>query len=141
MFKYIIAALIGILLYQILVTIVYAATRKENSALTVAIFVPFCIFRGICDGIITPIYLNWCKKNLKKYRFCFKDAEGRTHSSIHTWYATDKAITNFTFDESKDYFIKKISDGQSIKEIPYKNEIYKGQKVFKGFDVNLFEKR
>lgn len=139
MFKYIIAAIIGILLYQILVTIVYAVTRKESSALTIAIAIPYGFVRGICDGIVNPIYLNWCRKNLKKYRFCFKDSEGKVHSSIHTWYATDKAIANFTFDESKDYFIKLVSTCSDLKKVPYKEDIYNNKAIFKGFETKLFK--
>ena len=139
MFTYVLIAFIAIVLYQILITVFYAITKSEEKALTLSIIIPYGFYRGICNGIIGPIYLNWCKKNLKKYRCCFKDANGDIGTSIQAWYATDKTVSKFTQDESKDYFIRQISDCSDIKDIPEKGEVYRGQAVFKGFDMKLFE--
>lgn len=140
MIKYIIAGIIGIVIYQIIATIIYVATKENDEILSiVAMLVPYGVFIATAP-IIRKIYLMWCKKHLNGYRFCDVDKDGKTHRSISLWFATDKAVANLTQDETQPYFITKEVEGKHLKKIPYKDEIYRGQDSFQGRKISNFLK-
>lgn len=139
MLEYIIVGLIAIILYQIISTIVYIATKENEDVLSVmAMLVPFSVWNYILRPIIYKIALSWCRKNLNAYRFYWRKGDKIEDRALSNWYATDKNVKNLIQDETKPYFIKKVSDCKNIKSIPYKQDVYKGQPNFKGWDMNKF---
>lgn len=85
------------------------------------------------------IALSWCHKNLNAYCFYRKTEDEFEHQSFSRWYATNRNVKGLTQDETKPYFIKKVSDCKNIKTTPYKQDIYKGQPKFKGWDMSKFK--
>ena len=139
MINYIIAGLIGIILYQTISMIVYIITKENEYVLSVmATLVPFSVWNYILRPIIYKIALSWCRKNLNAYRFYWRKGDKIEDGALSKWYATDKNVKNLIQDETKPYFIKKVSDCKNIKSIPYKQDVYKGQPNFKGWDMNKF---
>ena len=110
MINYIIAGLIGIILYQTISMIVYIITKENDDVLSVmAMIIPFSVWY-IVRPIIHSIALSWCRKNLNAYCFYQKPADGIEHCSSPKWYATNRNVKGLTQDETKPYFIKKVSD-------------------------------
>ena len=139
-FNYIIAGLIGIIIYQIVAMVVYVATNEDDNIMSImGMLVPYGIWCCIVP-IIRKVYLLWCKKNLKGYRFCWRKEDGTIDGDLHTFYATDKMVKSFSQDEKNCYFIKMVSTGKSFKSWPYKDDIYKGQSHFRGWDMSKFKK-
>lgn len=138
MINYIIAGIIGIVIYQIICMIVYIATKENDDVMsTMAMLIPFVVWSGIA-AIMRKIVLIWCRKNLNVYRCCWIKNDG-TIGEDAKWYATNKAVANLTQDETQTYFIKKVSDCKNLKSIPYKSDIYKGQSSFGLWDMNKFK--
>lgn len=140
MINYIIAGMIGIVIYQIIAMIVYIITNENDNIMSImGMLVPYAVWCCIAP-IIRKVYLIWCRRNLNGYRFCWVKEDGTIAGDIQTFYATDKVMKNFTQDENSRYFIKMVSTGKSFKSWPYKRDIYKGQPHFKGWDMSKFKK-
>jgi len=139
MINYIIAGLIGIILYQTISMIVYIITKENDDVLSVMVMIiPFSVWY-IVRPIIHSIALSWCRKNLNAYCFYQKTEDGIEHCSSPKWYATNRNVKGLTQDETKPYFIKKVSDCKNIKSTPHKQDMYKGQPKFKGWDMSKFK--
>lgn len=98
---------------------------------------------AVIGRIYRYLYFQWCKRNLNGYRFYFKrEINGKVCDDCSTliFYATNKAIANLNTDENAKYFIKKVSEGCNWKSAPHKEEIYKGQQNFKGWDIKKYMK-
>lgn len=139
MINYIIAGIIGIIIYQIICMIVYIATSENDDVMSVmAMLIPYVVWQYGIAPIMRKIVLIWCRRNLNIYRCCWIKDDG-TVGQDRKWYATNKAVSNLTQDETKTYFIKKVSDCKNLKSIPYKGDIYKGQSSFGFWDMNRFK--
>ena len=103
-----------------------------------AMLIPYVVWQYGIATIMRKIVLIWCRRNLNIYRCCWIKDDG-TVGQDRKWYATNKAVSNLTQDETKTYFIKKVSDCKNLKSIPYKSDIYKGQSSFGFWDMNRFK--
>lgn len=139
MINYILAGLIGIVIYQLVCMIVYVVTNENDNVMaTMGIFVPFCIWNYCIGPIVAKIWLAWCQRHLNAYRCYYYTSKGELDCYFHAFYATDKAVAGLIQDETQPYFVKKVAEGKELKSIPYKHDIYKGQSKFKGWDMDKF---
>lgn len=141
MITYIIAGIIGILIWQVIICI-FDYFFDEDIALTFAICIPYFIFKSICYIVCYPI-LFWCRRHLYRYCLCYKvyfQGSILTDEGNVIFFATKKMVENLSFDNTKDDYVKFIGNCANIKRIPYGYEIYKGQDTYQGWDMNLFRK-
>lgn len=148
MTSYIIAGIIGVLIWQMIIIIVYGIIEllkgdSDELALKFAIFVPYFIFnvlKGI-DYILGYFLLLWFRKHFCKYDLCYKVYFRNTLVERNvTFFATKKMVKNLSFDDTKDHYVKFIDDCAKLKRIPHGCEIYKGQDTYRDLDMNLFRK-
>ena len=139
MIGYIIAGLIGIVIYQFVCMIVYVVTNEDDNVMTImGMFIPFCVWNYCIGPIVVKIYLVWCRRHLNVYRCYYRTSKGELDWHFHPLYATDKVVAKLIQDETQPYFVKKVAEGRELKSIPYKGDIYKGQPKFKGWDMDKF---
>lgn len=132
--NYIIAGLIGIVMWQIIGLIVYEASgEKEEILAWVILFVPVIICNGL-GYIYRKLYFVWCKNKLNGY-ILYCNGVGVFLSQI---YMTDKEAEKLYHESESNYYIKKYSEGRTWKSAPYKGDIYKGQEKFRGIDMKKF---
>lgn len=132
--NYIIAALIGIVVWQIIGLIVYEASgEKEEVFAWVILFIPVIICNGL-GYIYRKLYFVWCKNNLNGYiLYC-----NGVRVFLSQVYMTDKEAEKLYHEGENNYYIKKYSEGHIWKSAPHKGEIYKGQEKFRGLDMKKF---
>ena len=139
--NYVIAAIIGIVIYQLIVALVAVVTNYDEDAILFAgALVPVVVVNFIATPIIRAIWLMWAKKHLNGYRAHYYRDSGKLDGFIQGFYATDKMAARLNQDESKKYFVKKVKDGKDLTEPPRFKEVYRGQKTVRGLDMTLFEK-
>ena len=139
MINYIIAGLIGIVIYQLVCMIVYITTNENDNVMGImGMLIPFCIWNYCIGPIVAKIWLAWCRRHLNAYRCYYRTSKGELDWYFHAFYATDKAVVGLIQDETQSHFVKKVADGRELKSIPYKGDIYKGQAKFKGWDMDKF---
>lgn len=146
--SYIITGLISILIWQVIAIILWGIIElfnkndpqeSEEFALRFAICIPYFILKGI-DSIGYHLILSWCKKHLCKYCLI-----GKVYWKDHTFtkevkfFATKQKVKTLSFDDTKDYHVKFISDCTNIEGVPYGYKIYNGQKIFENWDMSLFK--
>lgn len=153
---YIIAGIIGILIWQVITIIFYGVAKllserflqePEDSALKFAICVPYFILTSI-DHIIgkclTLLLISWCRKNLYRYCLCSKVHLQGSESEFITknvrFFATKKMVEKLSFDNTRNDYVEFISDCTNMEGVPYGYYIYRGQDTFHGKDMNLFRK-
>lgn len=133
--NYIVAALIGIVVWQIIGLILYEASgEKEEILASVILFIPVIICNGICY-IYRKLYFVWCKNNLNGY-ILYCNGVGLS-SQV---YMTDKEAEKLYHEGESSYYIKKYSEGYTWKSAPYKGDIYKGQEQFRGLSMEKFRR-
>lgn len=133
MINYIIAALIGIVVWQIIGLIVYEASGEKEEVLAwVILFIPVIICNGL-GYIYRKLYFAWCKNNLNGYILYCNGV-----SVFSQVYMTDKEAEKLYHEGENNYYIKKYSEGHNWKSAPYKGDIYKGQERFRGIDMKKF---
>lgn len=131
--NYIIAALIGIVVWQIIGLIVYEASGEKEEVLAwVILFIPVIICNGL-GYIYRKLYFAWCKNNLNGYILYCNGV-----SVFSQVYMTDKEAEKLYHEGESESYIKKVSEGRNWKSAPYKGDIYKGQERFRGFDMKKF---
>ena len=141
MIKYILAGVIGIVIYQLVCMIVYVATNEDDNIMAImGMFIPFCVWNYCIGPIVVKIYFAWCKRYLNVYRCYYRTSKGELDCYFYPLYATDKMVARLVQDETQSYFVKKVADGRELKSIPHKQDIYKGQDKFKGWDMDKFMK-
>ncbi len=149
MTSYIIAGIIGILIWQVIIIIVYGIIEllkgdPDELALKFAIFVPYFIFKVLkgIDYILGYFLLLWFRKHFCKYGLRYKVYfQGGTLAERNvTFFATKKMVENLSFDDTKDHYVKFIDDCTKLKRIPHGYEIYEGQDTYQDWDMNLFRK-
>ena len=139
--KYIIAGVIGIVMYQLICMIVYVITNEDDNVMaTMGTFIPLCMWNYCIGPIAAKIYLAWCRKHLNVYRCYYRTSKGELDCHLHPLYTTNKVAANLIQDETQPYFVKKVAEGRELNSIPYKGDIYKGQSEFKGWDMAKFKK-
>jgi hypothetical protein len=139
MIGYIIAGLIGIVIYQLVCMIVYVATNEDDNVMAImGMFIPFCVWNYCIGPVVAKIYFAWCRRHLNVYRCYYRTSKGELDCHFHPLYATDKVVAKLIQDETQPYFVKKVAEGKELKSIPYKHDIYKGQPKFKGWDMDKF---
>ena len=137
---YIIARIIGIIIYQIIFMIVYIATKENDNVMSImGMLVPFAIWNYLMRPIIYQIVLAYYRRNYNCYRFCFTKQDGTKDKSLGIFYANTKNIKNLSQNENNEYYVELVKRGKDIKSVPYGCEIYKGQEKFKGWEMNLFK--
>lgn len=139
MINYILAGLIGIVIYQLVCMIVYVVTNENDNVMAImGMLIPFCVWNYCIGPIVAKIYLAWCRRHLNAYRCYYRTSKGELDGYFHVLYATDKAVANLIQDETQPYFVKKVAEGKELKSTPYKGDIYKGQSKFKGYEMDKF---
>ena len=141
MINYILAGLIGIVIYQLVCMIVYAVTNENDNVMAImGMLIPFCVWNYCIGPIAAKIYLVWCRKHLNVYRCYYRTSKGELDCHLHPLYATNKVAANLIQDDTQSYFVKKVAEGRELNSIPYKGDIYKGQPKFKGLDMTKFKR-
>lgn len=139
--NYIIAGLIGIIIYQIICMIVYIATNENDTVMSImGILIPFAVWNYLMRPVICKIVLTYYRKNYNCYRFCYTKLDGTKDKSLGTFYAHAKIVKYFSQNENDEYYIELVRSGKDFKSVPYGCEIYKGQESFKGWNMSLFRK-
>lgn len=132
--NYIISTVIGIIVWQVICTIVYLLSKENDEVLVwTALLVPAAII-SFFGWIYRKIRFAWCKNNLNGY-ILYCNGVGMFQA-----YMTDKEAENLYHEGENNYYIKKFSEGSNWKSAPYKGEIYKGQENFRGLDMKKFLK-
>ena len=138
--NYVITAIVGILIYQVITLIVFIITKEDEYAVVVtSMLVPFGLWKFVIAPIVSALWLAWCRKYLNQSRLYWHRTDGTIDGELDAFYATDKAVAGLTQDESQRYFIKKTKEGKDFKSAPFASKIYKGQQNFKGWDMNKFK--
>ena len=139
--NYIIASIVGIIIYQIICMVVYIATNEDDNIMAImGMLVPFAIWNYLIRPIIYKTVLIYYRKNYNCYRFCYTRIDGAKDKSLSVFYAKPKDLKEFSQNENDEYYIELIRNGKEFKSVPYKSEIYKGQETFEGWNMNLFKK-
>lgn len=139
--NYIIAGVIGIIIYQIICMLVYIFTNEDDNVMSImGMLIPFAIWNYLIRPIIYKIVLTYYRKNYNCYRFCYTQIDGTKDKCLGTFYANIKNIKDFSQNENDKYYIELIRNGNDFKSVPYKSDVYKGQENFKGWEMNLFKK-
>lgn len=132
--NYIISAVIGIIAWQVICTIVYLLSKENDEVLVwTALLVPVTII-SFFGWIYSKIRFVWCKKNLNGY-ILYSNGVGMFQA-----YMTDKEAEKLYHEGESEFYIKKFSEGRNWKSAPYKGEIYKGQEEFHGLGMKKFLK-
>lgn len=125
----------GILFWQLVFTIIDIIT-DENKQIIIPVGAGFWVLLIWASGnVYKYIRFEYLKRNYNGYRFgCGKKVYGELI------YIHNKDIEKFNFDDTKDYYLVKFSNGSTWKSAPYESEIYKNQKYYYGWDLDLFKK-
>jgi hypothetical protein len=139
--NYVIAAIVGIIIYQVIVMIVYAASNENDEiAITTAILLPLGLWNYIIIPIVRKIWFAWSKKHLNGYQCYCRDENGEARVAYWDIFcATDKHAAELVQDETQPYFVKKVRDGKDFKSAPNTRIVYKGQDDFLGWDMSQFK--
>ena len=138
--NYIIAGIIGIIIYQIICMIVYIITNEDDNVMSVmGMAIPFAIWNYLMRPIIYQIVLAYYRRNYNCYRFCYTKQDGTKNKTLSIFYANAKNIKDLSQNENDKYYVELVKNGEDFKSIPYGCEIYKGQEKFKGWETNLFK--
>lgn len=140
--NYIIAGIVGIVVYQIICMLVYIFTNENDDVMsTMGMLIPFAIWNYAIRPIIYKLVLSYYRKNYNCYRFCHTRIDGAKDKSLGVFYANIKNIKDFSQDENDKYYIELVKSGKDFKSVPCKGDIvYKGQEKFKGWDMNVFKR-
>jgi hypothetical protein len=130
--NYIIAGLIGILVWQIIGIIIYEASGENDDVFVFVLCVPVFIL-NIIGWCYKELYFAWCKNNLNGYILYCNGV-----SVFSQVYMTDREAEKLYHEGESNYYIKKYSEGHTWKSAPYKGEIYKGQEQFRGLNMKKF---
>lgn len=140
--NYIVASIIGIIIYQIVCMIVYIVTKENDNVMSImGMLIPFVIWNYLMRPIIYQIVLAYYRRNYNCYRFCFTKQDGTKDKTLGIFYANAKNIKDISQNEKDKYYVELIRNGKDFKSIPYKSDVYKNQERFKGLDMNLFKNR
>ena len=138
--NYIVASIIGIIIYQIICMIVYIATKENDNVMSVmGMLIPFAIWNYFMRPIIYQIVLIYCRKNYNCYRFCIIQTDGTIGRDMGIFYLNTKDIKTFSQNANDKYHIELVTNGKDFKSVPYKNDVYKGQEYFKGWEMSRFK--
>ena len=139
--NYIIAGIIGIIIYQIICMLVYIFTNEDDNVMSImGMLIPFAIWNYLIRPVIYKIVLTYYRKNYNGYRFCYTKTDGTKDEFLGTFYSNMKNIKDFSQNENDKYYIELIRNGKDFKSGPYKGDIYKRQEYFKGWEMKLFKK-
>ena len=140
--NYIIAGIIGIVIYQIICMIVYIITNEDDNVMSImGILVPFVIWSCAIRPIVYNLVLSYYRKNYNCYRFCYTTQNGTKDKTLGIFYANAKNMKDISQNEKDKYYVELVKNGKNFKSIPYKGDVYKNQERFKGLDMNLFKNR
>lgn len=136
MINYFGVAFLGIVIWQIICTIIYYVSKyNDEITMRVVLFVPVIIISFV-NMIYFKARFSWCKKYLNSYMLhCPTNGKDVGYIVIQM---TDKWANKMYRKGENGYYIEKITDGSMFKSAPNKADIYKGQARFKGFDMENF---
>lgn len=132
--NYIVGAAIGILAWQIISFIIYEISKENEDVLELCTLGLVAFPLGFANWIYRVIRFKWCKMYLNGYRFFINE----TGSCVY--YMTDKQAKKLYSKGENDHYIVKCSEGRNWKSPPHKSEIYRGQEVFHGIDMEKYWK-
>lgn len=112
--------LYGILIWQFVVFVCVAIWDTDDKTIYISACIPFIIWWLIVKKIVLPIYIRYIKSHYNGYKFYHNKDCG---SNII--YMTSKTASKFNQDETKEYYVKLVSEGKDWKSIPVSREIYK----------------
>ena len=140
MLYYILAGIMGIIVYQFICMLVYIFTNENDDIMAImGMLVPFAIWNYLFRPVMYKIVLMYYRKNYNGYRFCYTTKDGRKDTHLSTFYAKTKDMKKFSQNTEDDYYLSLVRKGKDFKSIPYKTDVYKGQKWFKGFEMSKFK--
>lgn len=123
----------GILFWQLIFLVAaFATNEKEEVIIPIGAGVWFGITL-IIAVLYRKIRFEYLKHNYNGYRLYHN---GISDSLI---YINHRIVCNFNFDDTKEYYIKKWSDGKTWKSPPFNSDIYKNQEKFHGWDMSKFK--
>lgn len=138
--NYIVAGIIGIIIYQIICMIVYLITNENDNVMAImGMLIPFAIWNYLIQPIVYKVVLSYYRKNYNCYRFCYTIKNGMKDKTLGTFYAKTKDIKDFSQNENDKYYIELVRNGKEFKSIPYKSHVYKGQENFQGWEMSKFK--
>ena len=138
--NYIIASIVGIIIYQIICMIVYIITNEDDNVMSImGMLVPFVVWSYAIQPIVYKLALSYYRKNYNCYRFCYTMQDGTKDKALGIFYANAKNIKDISQNKNDKYYVELIRSGKDFKSIPYKGDVYKNQENFKGWDMNLFK--
>ena len=138
--NYIVASIIGIIIYQIVCMIVYIVTKENDNVMSImGMLIPFAIWNYLIRPVIYQIVLTYYRQNYNGYRFCYTKQDGTKDKALGIFYANAKNIKDLSQNENDKYYVELVKNGEDFKSVPYGCEIYKGQEHFKGWDMSLFK--
>ena len=132
--NYIVGAAIGIVAWQIICFIVYESCNENETVLEYMTMGVIAFITGLVWWVVKAIRFKWCKKYLNGYRFFINE------TGFCVYYMTDKQAKKLYSKGENDHYIVKCSEGRNWKSPPHKSEIYRGQKVFHGIDMENYWK-
>lgn len=112
--------LYGILIWQVVVFVCIAIWDSDDKTIYISACIPFIIWWLIVKKIVSPIYIKYIKLHYNGYRFYHNKDCG-----LNIIYMTSKTASKFNQDETKEYYVKLVSEGKDWKSIPVSREIYK----------------
>ena len=112
--------LYGILIWQFVVFVCVAIWDSDDKTIYISACIPFIIWWLIVKKIVSPIYIKYIKLHYNGYRFYHNKDCG-----LNIIYMTSKTASKFNQDETKEYYVKLVSEGKDWKSIPVSREIYK----------------
>lgn len=125
--------IVGAIAWQLICFMVASITDDDDAIQTAAFGI--WIFPAV---IIAATYRACRLWYYKHYYNGYRLYHNNVSSS--TFYMSNRRASNFNLDENAEYFVKKVSDGQTWKSAPYKQEVYSGSKYFMGYDMSLYQK-
>lgn len=126
---------IGAVIWQFVCFIVFVVTN-ENEEATIYTAVGILMIPIVIFGVtFRMVRLQYFKYYYDSYFLIHNNCSVSNHI-----YISKHTAQQFNFDNTKEYYIKKISEGRSWKSIPYKQDVYHGEKVFKGHMMDLYKK-
>lgn len=150
MFNYILAGILAILIWQLFIFLIYWASGTDKDKTTIIAMGAFSGISIFIARIVNAIKLKWCKHNLVTFRVKnkFKHTNPKNGLTYYTdgniYYTTKKIKTSLQCDShnqvrscNSDIMYLQFLDSP-IKVIPYKCQIWKGEKSFYDIDMTQF---
>lgn len=126
--------IVGTILWQFVCFIVFVFTNEnEEATIYTAVglwMIPIVVFGVIFRAVRLQYFKHYCDGYFLMHNRSISDYI----------YMSKRRAEQFSCDHTKEYYIEKASDGKSWETAPYKQDVYHGEKVFKGHTMDLYKK-